>query len=370
LELDLRERYGDRISLKHLLGQGFVVHLSDFRESTKSLSSIEDEMSLAYKSKTTRTYYHEAFTKIGSRLLRVERELNEKEAVELQRLRLDVLVELGKLRKNSALVNEMDVLLGFAKLAKDMNFCRPIVNEGDDIDIKGGRHLSVEMALLHQSGMTAAVTNSRPFTPNDLHLHPDSRLHLITGPNMGGKSTLLRMISIITILAQIGSFVPATSCTIGIVDQIFSRIGAHDSINTEKSTFMVEMLEVAEFLKRSSRKSLIICDEIGRGTDHKTGIAIAFATALHLLDEVQCKCLFATHLYHVGDLLKGRQGVDFFCTDLYESEGGQILFSHRLRPGLNRNSHGLSIARLAGVPDNVLQTAKMTLQGLQSDAIE
>lgn len=370
MELDFRERYGDRISLKHLLGQGFVVHLSDFRESTKSLSSIEDEMSLAYKSKTTRTYYHEAFTKIGSRLLRVERELNEKEAVELQRLRLDVLVELGKLRKNSALVNEMDVLLGFAKLAKDMNFCRPIVNEGDDIDIKGGRHLSVEMALLHQSGMTAAVTNSRPFTPNDLHLHPDSRLHLITGPNMGGKSTLLRMISIITILAQIGSFVPATSCTIGIVDQIFSRIGAHDSINTEKSTFMVEMLEVAEFLKRSSRKSLIICDEIGRGTDHKTGIAIAFATALHLLDEVQCKCLFATHLYHVGDLLKGRQGVDFFCTDLYESEGGQILFSHRLRPGLNRNSHGLSIARLAGVPDNVLQTAKMTLQGLQSDAIE
>jgi len=334
LELELRERYGDRITLKHLLGQGFVVHMSDYREGSKGVSTIEQEMSLAYKSKTTRTYYHEAFTKIGSRLMRVERELNEKETVELQRLRLDVLVQLGKLRKNSSLVNELDVLIGFSKLAQELNFCRPNVTEGDEIEIVGGRHLSVEMSLLHQASNTSSssspttnIAATRSFTPNNLHLHPNSRLHLITGPNMGGKSTLLRMISIITILAQTGSFVPATTCTIGIVDQIFSRIGAHDSINTEKSTFMVEMLEVSEFLKRSTRKSLIICDEIGRGTDHKTGIAIAFATALHLLDSIQCKCLFATHLYKVGDMLQDRPGVDFFCTDLKESDVSVVAFN-------------------------------------------
>lgn len=314
--MELRDRYGDRLTLKHLLGQGFVVHLSDYREGAKGMASAESEMSLAYKSKTTRTYYHEAFTKIGSRLLRVERELNEKETVELQRLRLDVLVELGKLRRNSSLVNELDVLTGFAALAREMSLTRPNVNEGEDLDIVGGRHLSVEMALLHQT--TTAATRS--FTPNDLHLQPSRRLHLITGPNMGGKSTLLRMVAIITILAQIGSFVPASSCSIGIVDQIFSRIGAHDSINTEKSTFMVEMLDVAEFLRRSTRRSLVICDEIGRGTDHRTGIAIAFATALHLLEQVECKCLFATHLHRLGDLLAGRPGVDFYCTDLQESE--------------------------------------------------
>ncbi|UZJ53078.1 hypothetical protein CBS101457_002398 [Exobasidium rhododendri] len=376
LEVELKERYNDRISLKHLLGQGFVVHMSDYRDGLKGVSTIEEEMSLAYKSKTTRTYYHEAFTKIGSRLMRVERELNDKEQVELQKLRLDVLLELGRLRKNSSLVNELDVLLGFAKLAQEMNFCRPDVNDGDEINIVGGRHLSVEMSLLHQASSSSSSSSSsvlppvtRSFTPNDLHLHPQSRLHLITGPNMGGKSTLLRMISIITILAQIGSFVPAASCQIGIVDQIFSRIGAHDSINTEKSTFMVEMLEVAEFLKRSTRKSLIICDEIGRGTDHKTGIAIAFATALHLLDHVQCKCLFATHLYRVGDMLHGRSGVDFFCTDLKEVDG-EISFSHKLRPGLNRNSHGLSIARLAGVPNSVLKIAQDTLDDLQNNVIE
>lgn len=350
LENDLRARFSERLSLRYLLGQGYVVHVPDIRDGMqKMLTSLETEMSLAYKSKTTRTYYHEQFTKIGSRLGRVELELQEKEAVELQRLRLDVLVELGRLRRNAVMIHELDVLAGFATLAHELNLVRPTVHDGSELRIDGGRHIGVELALMHQqqqvtqhSGITSteAAPLSRPFVANDVALGESSRLHLITGPNMGGKSTLLRMVAIIAILAQVGSFVPATACEIGVVDQVFSRIGAHDAIHADRSTFMVEMLEVAQFLRRSTHRSLVLCDEVGRGTDHQTGAALAHATAMHLVDDVRCKCLFATHLHDVGDMLRGVEGVDYFCTDLEQTEVsggakkevGDVIFSYSLSP--------------------------------------
>lgn len=323
LEQELKSKYSEKISLRFLLGQGYVVHLSDVRDGMlKGLNSMEEEMNLAYKSKTTRTYYHERFTKIGSRLGRVELELQEKEAIELQRLRLDVLIELARLRRNAALIHELDVLIGFAALARELNLVKPEVHDKDQLYIKAGRHLGVEMSLLQKKSQTSLpdAIQARPFTPNDVLLDAKSRLHLITGPNMGGKSTVLRMVAIISILAQIGSFVPAEHCSIGVVDQIFSRIGAHDAIHADRSTFMVEMLEVAQFLRRSTSRSLILCDEVGRGTDHKTGAALAYATAFHLVDSVRCKCLFATHLHDVGDLLSSVDGVDYFCTDLEQTD--------------------------------------------------
>ncbi|PWN37729.1 uncharacterized protein FA14DRAFT_163464 [Meira miltonrushii] len=365
LQNELREKYGEKISLRFLLGQGYVVHVSDVREASK-LAQMEEEMTLAYKSKSTRTYYHSQFTRIGGRLTRIEQELQEKEAVELQRLRLEVLTDMPRIRKNAALMHELDVLAGFATLAQELNLVRPVVHDGDELKIEGGRHLGVEQSLLQPKGNDQSTGTSRPFTPNDIYMNAQSRLHLITGPNMGGKSTLLRMVAIIAILAQVGSFVPAKNCSIGVIDQIFSRIGAHDAIHADRSTFMVEMLEVAQFLRRSTKRSLIVCDELGRGTSYTAGTALAYATAHQLVADIQCKCLFATHLHGIADLLEGEKGVDYFCTDLEKTEDGNVQFSHRIRPGLNRESHGLDIAKLAGMPEKVLEKASSTLTHLQA----
>lgn len=365
LQDELREKYGEKISLRFLLGQGYVVHVSDIRETSKQ-TQMEEEMTLAYKSKSTRTYYHSQFTRIGGRLTRIEQELQEKETIELQRLRLEVLTDMPRIRKNAALMHELDVLSGFATLASELNLVRPIVHDGDELKIEGGRHLGVEQSLLQSKGNDPSASIARPFTPNDVLMNSESRLHLITGPNMGGKSTLLRMVAIIAILAQVGSFVPAKYCSIGVIDQIFSRIGAHDAIHADRSTFMVEMLEVAQFLRRSTKRSLIVCDELGRGTSHTAGTALAYATAFQLVADIQCKCLFATHLHGIADLLKGERGVDYFCTDLERSEDGNVRFSHRIRPGLNRESHGLDIARLAGMPETVLEKAGSTLKHLEA----
>ncbi|MCO5589574.1 hypothetical protein L7F22_043542 [Adiantum nelumboides] len=365
LQNELREKYSEKISLRFLLGQGYVVHVSDVRETSK-LAQMEEEMTLAYKSKSTRTYYHSQFTRIGGRLTKIEQELQEKEAVELQRLRLEVLTDMPRIRKNAALMHELDVLAGFATLAQELNLVRPIVHGGDELNIEGGRHLGVEQSLLQPKGKDQSLGVARPFTPNDVLMNAQSRLHLITGPNMGGKSTLLRMVAIIAILAQVGSFVPAKSCSIGVIDQIFSRIGAHDAIHADRSTFMVEMLEVAQFLKRSTKRSLIVCDELGRGTSYTAGTALAYATAHQLVADIQCKCLFATHLHGIADLLEGEEGVNYFCTDLEKTKDGSVRFSHRIRPGLNRESHGLDIAKLAGMPEKVLEKASTTLTHLQA----
>lgn len=244
-------------------------------------------------------------------------------------------------------MDELDVALGFASLADDMKFVRPILNEGyvefpfyvyflsicrhfshyitpydnrTSYQVQDGRHPTVEMGLL---------VSGRTFTPNSLSLNTSSTstgiLHFITGPNMSGKSSFLRQTALISILAQTGSYVPASSATLGIVDRVFSRVGASDDLTRDKSTFMVEMLESAEILKRATSRSLVIMDEVGRGTTTKDGMAIAFATVAYLVGEKKCRCLFASHFHEVADMLAYTEGnvrsetfpaVDFYCTDV------------------------------------------------------
>jgi len=221
-----------------------------------------------------------------------------------------------------------------------------------ELEIINGRHPSVEAGL---------QASARVFTPNSTSMTPSSHLHVITGPNQGGKSTLLRQTAVIAILAQSGSYVPADSAKIGIVDRVFSRVGARDDLFRDRSTFMLEMVETAAILKYATPRSLVIMDEIGRGTTLNAGVSIAYATLHYILQNIGCRTLFATHYHELAAMLGAprpsadshssvtpvppdhptlRPGVAFFCTDIDEMEGS-FAYSYRLRPGVNYDSHAI-----------------------------
>ncbi|SPO37306.1 related to MSH1 - DNA mismatch repair protein, mitochondrial [Pseudozyma flocculosa] len=370
LEAEFKAKHGEHISLRFVLGQGFVVHARG-----KAARDPERELHVAGKLRSTHTYYSERWTLLGGKVHKLIKEMKDKEALELEQLRQDVLIELAALRWNAKLLDQLDVLVGYGQAAQELGLVRPQVDDSLDFDVRGGRHLSVEMGLLEQH---------RLFAANDLRLSRSSFLHLITGPNMGGKSTFLRQNAMIAILAQAGSFVPAHSARIGIVDRVFSRVGAKDDLFRDRSTFMVEMMETSEILRRATERSLVIADEIGRGTTTEVGLAVAFATLHHLYAVNRCRTLFATHFHEVADMLgfhdgegdddgavrrdEGRRrfaAVDFFCTDVTESEDGSITYSHLIRPGVNRESHGLKVAKLAEMPQAALDVAAATLDWLR-----
>ncbi|KAJ8494922.1 hypothetical protein ONZ51_g2034 [Trametes cubensis] len=295
--------------------------------------------------------------------------LAEKEA--FGQLRHEVTMYAPIIRRNARIIDELDVTLGFANLAANMHFVRPVVKEGTSYHVVNGRHPTVELGLL---------TSGRGFTPNTVSFTPDSRLHIITGPNMAGKSTLLRQTALIAILAQTGSFVPADYAEVGIVDRVFSRIGAKDDLFRDRSTFMVEMLEAGDILRRATPNSLVIMDEVGRGTTVEDGLAIAFATAHHLLAVNGCRAMFATHFHELADMLgydpmthKGQgpfSDIAFYCTDVDEIEDGYFTYSHRLRPGVNRDSHGIKVAQLAGMPEDAVRVARTALSWLKERSAE
>ncbi|WFD29241.1 hypothetical protein MSPP1_000248 [Malassezia sp. CBS 17886] len=368
LETALRAELTDAVSLRFLQGQGHVVHCATARGMPDDAG-----LALAYKTKTTRTYYHPDWTKLGTKLQRVAARLADREAQTLERLRQEVLEETAALRRNARLLDQLDVLLGFSQAAEELALVQPVMDETTTMDIRGARHLGVEMGLLERH---------RLFTKNDLQIGAAARMHLITGPNMGGKSTYLRQNALIAVLAQAGSFVPADAARLGIVDRIFSRVGAKDDLFHSRSTFMVEMMETADILRRATPRSFVIADEIGRGTNTTVGAAIAFATLHALAVDIGCRSLFATHYYELVDLLNAHgartrgaaspaqrlhplhAAVAFYCTTLDKDEH-TLRFSHRIRPGINRESHGLEIARLADMPEETVALAERTHQWLE-----
>ncbi|SPO32077.1 related to MSH1 - DNA mismatch repair protein, mitochondrial [Ustilago trichophora] len=385
LEFAFQRAYGgDYVTLRFVMGQGYVVHsrgkaLPPPTPTPTSGEGVDLTVHIAGKNRSTHTYYSPLWTALGSRIDKLGKVISSLESVELESLRQQVLMRATALRQNAKLLDQLDVLLSFAQVAEEYGLTRPKVDDSKDVDVQGVRHLSVEMGLLERG---------RLFTPNDLVLSSASssmnsteeegqhggRVRVITGPNMGGKSTFLRSIALLTILAQSGSFVPATSTRLGLVDRIFTRIGANDDLFRDRSTFMVEMSEVGEILHRATAHSLVIADEIGRGTSNLTGIAVGFAT-LKSLWKKGCRTLFATHFYELCDLVQEQRldGVEFYATDVYEDEkatgsggrGGEIVYSHTLRKGVNRNSYGLQVARLANLPEETLETARVTLERLQ-----
>ena len=251
------------------------------------------------------------------------------------------------------IIAKIDVLTSLATVANDMNYCKPEVDNSDIIDIKDGRHPVVEKIL-----------SSGEFVPNDAYLNSSTnRLNIITGPNMAGKSTYMRQVALITLMAQIGSFVPASKAHIGIVDKIFTRVGASDDLAMGESTFMVEMMEVATILKNATPKSLIILDEIGRGTSTYDGLSIAWAVA-EKVSEIKAKTLFATHYHELTDLENKLEGTKNYHVAVKE-RGEDIIFLRKIVEGGTDESYGVHVAKLAGVPRDVTKRANEILRTLE-----
>lgn len=249
----------------------------------------------------------------------------------------------------------LDYWQSLAEVARKNDWVRPSLNEGTGLTIRAGRHPVIE-----------SLSPTGGFVPNDLHLDEDRRLLLITGPNMAGKSTILRQAAIIAILAQMGSYVPAASASIGLIDRIFSRVGASDNLAQGQSTFMVEMMETARILRQSSKRSLVILDEIGRGTSTYDGLALAWAVVEELLKrgDATIRTLFATH-YHELTNLEGRLAGIHNMNIAVTEQGGEIVFMHRLVPGPSDRSYGIEVAKLAGVPLPVVSRARTILRALE-----
>jgi len=261
---------------------------------------------------------------------------------------------LEKVQITADAIAYADVLQSYAQAAREQNFVRPDISLEPVIDIKDGRHPVIEK-----------MRSDTVFTPNDALLdNNENRLLIITGPNMAGKSTFMRQVAVITLMAQIGSFVPARSARIGIVDRIFTRVGASDDLAAGQSTFMVEMNEVAEILKNATKNSLVILDEIGRGTSTFDGMSIAKATAEYINSKIGCKTLFATHYHELTALEKDNKGVRNYSVAVMK-KGDDIKFLHKICEGGTDHSYGIEVAKLAGLPPKVIAAAKEALRDIE-----
>ena len=268
--------------------------------------------------------------------------------------------KLDRIQRTANAVAELDVLAALAQVAAENNYCRPIVDDGDELNIVEGRHPVVEQML-----------KGSLFVPNDTTLNcGEDRCLIITGPNMAGKSTYMRQNALIALMAQIGSFVPASQCRLGVVDAIFTRIGASDDLSAGQSTFMVEMTEVAEILKNATPKSLVVLDEIGRGTSTFDGMSIARAVVEHISDPAKglgCKTLFATHYHELTELEGTVPGVKNYNIAV-KKRGEDITFLRRIVRGPADDSYGIEVAKLAGLPGTVTRRAHEVLRALEATA--
>jgi DNA mismatch repair protein MutS len=302
-------------------------------------------------------YITPALKEMENKVLGAEERSKQLEYELFLQLRQQVIVHLAELKETASAIANIDTLCALAETAQINRHNRPILTEGTELIISNGRHPVLEQTL----------TDTK-FVPNDTELLPDSsRLQILTGPNMAGKSTYIRQLALITLMAQIGAYVPADSATIGLSDRIFCRVGASDDLSRGQSTFMVEMSETALILNHATEKSLVILDEIGRGTATFDGLSIAWAVAEHLHDEIKCRTLFATHYHELTDLANTRPAV-VNCNVAVREWNEEIIFLHKILPGAADKSYGIQVARLAGLPKPVLARAKSILSHLEMNS--
>ncbi len=330
------------------------------------------EVSNSYKSMVPETYIRKQTLTTGERYITQElKELESKilgaheRIIVLERQLFSELLavisgQLARIQATAAAVARLDVLVSLAQAAVDNNYCCPTVDDSDVLHIVQGRHPVVEQVL-----------NGSLFVPNDTQLDcGENRCLIITGPNMAGKSTYMRQNALIALMAQIGSYVPAKECRVGIVDAIFTRVGASDDLAAGQSTFMVEMTEVAEILKEATARSLVVLDEIGRGTSTFDGMSIARAVVEHISDKqngIGCKTLFATHYHELTDLENSLEGIKNYNIAV-KKRGEDITFLRKIVPGPADDSYGIEVAKLAGLPGSVTRRARQVLRVLEANA--
>ena len=327
------------LSLRWAPGLGHFCHIRGVKDVKSSLRMTTDARDVK-STKSTRSFHNTEWTKLGGQIDQTRLQIRAEEQRVFQLLREQVVLNLIHLRRNAAVLDQLDIACSFSILAEEQRLVRPIVTEKLSHRIIGGRHPTVTLGLEEEG---------RAFVGNDCFVGENERIWLITGPNMGGKSTFLRQNALIAILAQVGSFVPADHAEIGLVDQIFTRVGSADNLFKDQSTFMMEMLETAAILNQATNRSFVIMDEIGRGTTPEDGVAVGFACLHHLYHKIQCRTLFATHFHALADLSRNFEALGCYCTDVAEGPSGSFSYLHRLRKGVNRQSHALKVARLAGI---------------------
>ena len=327
-----------------------------FEVSKSFVSQVPDRFIRKQTLTSGERYITEELKALENQILGAEEKVINLEYNAFVKIREEIALNIKRLQQSAKVVSTLDVLSSFAQVAEDMNYCMPTVSNNGKITIKEGRHPVIEKML--------GVGN---FVPNDTILDKDeNRLAIITGPNMAGKSTYMRQVALITLMAQIGSFVPATEAEIGVVDKIFTRVGASDDLSMGQSTFMVEMMEVATILKEATENSLVILDEIGRGTSTYDGLSIAWAVAEYIADKEKCgaKTLFATHYHELIELADKQEGIKNYSIAVKE-KGEDIIFLRKIVEGGTDESYGIHVARLAGVPKVVTKRANEILRSLE-----
>jgi DNA mismatch repair protein MutS len=326
-----------------------------FIEITSSqLAKVPDDYTRKQTLANAERYITPALKEMESKVLGSEERSKQLEYELFLQLRSHISTHLDALQQTAVAIATLDVLCSLAETAQRFRHVRPQLEQSRHLHIVNGRHPVLEQTLVGET-----------FVPNDTAIDPsDSLLHIITGPNMAGKSTYIRQVALITLMAQIGAFVPAESATIGIVDRIFCRVGASDDISRGQSTFMVEMNETALILNNATDLSLVILDEIGRGTATFDGLSIAWAVAEHLHDLTRCRTLFATHYHELTDLTSTREAVANFNVAVREWND-EIIFLRKILPGSADKSYGIQVARLAGLPQPVIDRAKAILSHLE-----
>ena len=354
LEADEREKTGIknlRISYNKVFGY--------YIEVTKSfLSQVPKDRYIRKQTLTTaERFITEELKAMEDKIVGAQERIVNLEYDIFVKIRNQIKENSKRLQNAATIVSKLDVLCSLAQVAQDMNYTKPIVDNSDIIDIKDGRHPVIEKIL-----------PSGDFVENDIYMNSaEDRLNIITGPNMAGKSTYMRQAALITLMAQIGSFVPASSAHIGVVDKIFTRIGASDDLAMGESTFMVEMKEVSTILKNATPKSLVILDEIGRGTSTYDGLSIAWAVAEYI-SKLHAKTLFATHYHELVDLEGKLDGAKNYHVTVKE-RGEDIIFLRKIVPGGTDESYGIHVAKLAGLPKETTKRANEILRNMERKSI-
>lgn len=352
-ELETKEK--ERTGIKSLK-IGFNKVFGYYIEVTKSnLSMVPSDYIRKQTLANAERYITEELKRLEDSILNAEQKLKELEYDVFCKVRDELISHIPRLKQSARLIAIVDVLLSLAEASSKKNYVKPEITLNDEINIIDGRHPVVEHAQKNEM-----------FIPNDTHINcRDSMISIITGPNMAGKSTYMRQVALIVLMAHIGCFVPAKKAEICLVDKIFTRIGASDNLASGQSTFMVEMTEVAYILKNSTSKSLLILDEVGRGTSTFDGLSIAWAVIEYIQKKIKAKTLFATH-YHELTVLRDLQGVKNYKITVKE-KGEDIIFLRKVVNGEADKSYGIQVAKLAGLPNSILNRAKEILKGLESE---